>query len=316
MTTTNVITLEDVFNSCNTAAVACSGGVDSMTLAYCAHLAMKHRVTICHAVSPAVPPAATQRVKDYAAREGWKLSLLYAGEFDDENYMQNPANRCFFCKSNLYSTLAAHAQGAQLFSGTNTDDLGDWRPGLKAAANNDVRHPFVEAGLAKADVRALAARYGLNDIAELPSAPCLSSRIETGIRINVKSLRSIDRVETLLRDKLNPSTVRCRVRNDGLVIELDEPTLEAISSATKHRLTDEIKRIFNDTAHDIESAENAVINSSSSNSSSSNSSLSNSEQADREAGTNSEQINTRENDTDVTFAPYNRGSAFLKDTLR
>jgi len=271
-----------------------------MTLAYCAHLAMKHRVTICHAVSPAVPPAATQRVKDYAAREGWKLSLLYAGEFDDENYMQNPANRCFFCKSNLYSTLAAHAQGAQLFSGTNTDDLGDWRPGLKAAANNDVRHPFVEAGLAKADVRALAARYGLNDIAELPSAPCLSSRIG-----------SIDRVETLLRDKLNPSTVRCRVRNDGLVIELDEPTLEAISSATKHRLTDEIKRIFNDTAHDIESAENAVINSSSS-----NSSLSNSEQADREAGTNSEQINTRENDTDVTFAPYNRGSAFLKDTLR
>ena len=195
MTATNVITLQDVFNSCDTAAVACSGGVDSMTLAYSAHLAMGPRVTVYHAVSAAVPPSATQRVKAYAAREGWKLNLINAGEFNDENYMQNPANRCYFCKSNLYGTLVTQANGAQLFSGTNTDDLSDWRPGLKAAANNAVRHPFVEAGLAKADVRALASSYGLDDIAELPSAPCLSSRIETGIRINVKALRSVDRVE-------------------------------------------------------------------------------------------------------------------------
>ena len=191
-------TLQEVFNSCDTAAVACSGGVDSMTLAYSAHHAMNQRVTIFHAVSPAVPPAATARVQDYAAREGWNLRVLNAGEFDDENYMQNPANRCFYCKTNLYSSLATQAGGAQLFSGTNLDDLGDWRPGLKAADNNAVRHPFVEAGMAKADVRALAAIHGLSDIAELPSAPCLSSRIETGIRIDISALRSIDKVETCL----------------------------------------------------------------------------------------------------------------------
>lgn len=274
MTTGKATTLEDVFNSCDTAAVACSGGVDSMTLAFSAHLAMGRRVTVYHAVSPAVPPVATQRVKDYAAREGWALSLLNAGEFDDENYMQNPANRCFFCKSNLYGTLVAHADGAQLFSGTNTDDLGDWRPGLKAAANNAVRHPFVEAGLAKADVRALASRYGLHDIAELPSAPCLSSRIETGIRINVHSLRSVDQVETLLRNRLKPDTVRCRVRNEGVVIELDELTLAAMNENTRRQLTDEITQSFKQVSG-----------------------------------------NTPSPATAVSFAPYNRGSAFLKGTL-
>ena len=237
-------TLLEVFNSCDTAAVACSGGVDSMTLAYSAHRAMNQRVTIFDAVSPAVPPAATARVQDYAAREGWNLRVLNAGEFDDENYMQNPANRCFYCKTNLYGSLATQADGAQLFSGTNLDDLGDWRPGLKAADNNAVRHPFVEAGMAKADVRALAAVHGLSDIAELPSAPCLSSRIETGIRIDIGALRSIDKVETMLRSTLKPDTVRCRVRNDGVVIELDQATLSALDATTQAELIRDIKHLF------------------------------------------------------------------------
>ena len=237
-------TLQEVFNSCDTAAVACSGGVDSMTLAYSAHRAMNQRVTIFHAVSPAVPPAATARVQDYAAREGWNLRVLNAGEFDDENYMQNPANRCFYCKTNLYGSLATQAGGAQLFSGTNLDDLGDWRPGLKAADNNAVRHPFVESGMAKADVRALAAVHGLSDIAELPSAPCLSSRIETGIRIDISALRSIDKVETMLRSTLKPDTVRCRVRNDGVVIELDQTTLSALDATTQAELIRDIKQLF------------------------------------------------------------------------
>ena len=267
-------TLQNVFNSCDAAAVACSGGVDSMTLAYSAHQSMGQRVTIFHAVSPAVPPVATRRVKDYAAREDWNLKIVNAGEFDDENYMQNPANRCFYCKSNLYSALSQHANGAQLFSGTNMDDLGDWRPGLVAADNNAVRHPFVEAGLTKTDVRALAARYGLDDIAELPSAPCLSSRVETGIRINAGALRSIDKVETLLRNRLTPDTVRCRVRSDGVVIELDQATLSTLDDQTQRELATEIEQsFFNTTA-------------------SSNTGMT------------------------VYFAAYNRGSAFLQDTLK
>lgn len=236
--------LAAVFDSCKTAAVACSGGVDSMTLAFAAHRSMELRVTIFHAVSAAVPPAATERVRTYAAREGWNLRLLNAGEFADENYMANPANRCFFCKSNLYDTLTKAADGAQLFSGTNVDDLGDWRPGLKAAKNHSVRHPFVEAGMTKADVRALASTYGLSDIAELPSAPCLSSRVETGIRIDAQALRAIDRVETMLRERLNPETVRCRVRAAGVVVELDEATLDGLVPAMRSNLVDDIKAAF------------------------------------------------------------------------
>ncbi|MEM8948646.1 MAG: adenine nucleotide alpha hydrolase [Pseudomonadota bacterium] len=211
------------------AAVAVSGGVDSMTMAYIAHRRLESRVSVFHAVSPAVPASATERVKTYAAREGWALSIVDAGEFADERYMANPANRCFFCKMNLYSTLAGLTE-AQLLSGTNLDDLGDWRPGLKAAEAEDVRHPFVEAGIDKTNVRRLAAHFGLDDLAELPAAPCLSSRIETGLRIDAKLLPQIDQVEALVRRRLSPETVRCRLRKEGIVIELDQPTFDRLAA--------------------------------------------------------------------------------------
>lgn len=221
------------------AAIALSGGVDSMTLAYIAHRRLGARVSAFHAVSPAVPAAATERVEAYALREGWALTVVDAGEFADERYMANPANRCFFCKTNLYGTLAGMTAD-RLLSGTNLDDLGDWRPGLKAAEAEGVRHPFVEAGIDKATVRRLAAHFGLDDLAELPAAPCLSSRIETGLRIDADLLPAIDRVETLLRERLSPKTVRCRLRKDGVVIELDHPTFAQLDAAGRQALTGEI----------------------------------------------------------------------------
>ncbi|ENN88303.1 MULTISPECIES: hypothetical protein [Rhizobium] len=129
---TSLARLNAVFDSARHAAVAVSGGVDSMTLAFVAHRRMGADVIMFHAASAAVPLSATERVKDYAARHGWDLRIIDAGEFADERYLANPSNRCFFCKSNLYGTLSS-LSAAQLFSGTNTDDLGDWRPGLKAA---------------------------------------------------------------------------------------------------------------------------------------------------------------------------------------
>ena len=221
------------------AAVAASGGVDSMTLAFIAHRRLKERLSVFHATSPAVPASATERVEAYAAKEGWALAIVDAGEFGDERYMANPANRCFFCKTNLYGTLAAKTE-KQLLSGTNLDDLGDWRPGLKAAEAEGVRHPFVEAGIDKATVRRLAAHFGLDDLAELPAAPCLSSRIETGLRINPELLPKIDQVEALLRKRLSPETVRCRLRKDGVVIELDQTTFNRLGAAGRPALTGEI----------------------------------------------------------------------------
>lgn len=235
--------LDDILAGIRPAAVALSGGVDSMTLAYVAHRVLGSDVTMFHAASAAVPSAATRRVEDYAARHGWSLRIVDAGEFADEHYLANPANRCFFCKTDLYGTLAAHT-GAQLLSGTNLDDLDDWRPGLVAAKDHHVRHPFVEAGVAKADIRDIAAMHGLMDLAELPAAPCLSSRIETGLRIVPGTLRTVDRVETLLHDELAPSAVRCRVRRNGVVVELDPATLSRLSDSRRGTLSAQIGEIF------------------------------------------------------------------------
>ena len=135
--------------------VAVSGGVDSMTLAFVARRTCGPEARMVHAVSPAVPPDATARVRDYAAREGWRLRVLDAGEMADPRYLANPGNRCYFCKSNLYGSMSRMTAGT-LLSGTNLDDLDDYRPGLVAAREHRVRHPYVESAIGKEAVRALS----------------------------------------------------------------------------------------------------------------------------------------------------------------
>jgi uncharacterized protein len=201
-------------------AIAVSGGVDSMTLAHVAWRHSRTRATMYHATGPAVPAAARERVDAHAARHGWPLVLLDAGEQADARYRANPVDRCYYCKSNLYARIRATTPDA-IASGTNRDDLDDFRPGLRAAAERDVVHPYVDAGLGKADVYVLAARLGLDDLARLPAQPCLASRVETGIAISPEDLAFIDMVETRLAARLGrESVLRCRVTHAGVVIEL------------------------------------------------------------------------------------------------
>jgi len=217
-----LVRLQGVLRSHGPLALAVSGGVDSMTLARVA-CTLEPQNMVFHAVSPAVPAAATARVRSHARLQGWQLQEIDAGEFNDADYRANPGNRCYFCKGNLYRSLRRHTH-LPLAAGTNTDDLGDYRPGLAAAAEQQVLHPLVEAGIDKQGVRALAALLGLQDLQDLPASPCLSSRVTTGIGIDPDLLPLLDAAEQQLRVllQLQGSTgdLRCRVRPDGLAIEL------------------------------------------------------------------------------------------------
>jgi uncharacterized protein len=226
--------LREVLHAIPAPVVAVSGGVDSVTLAGVA-VAVHPDTLLMHATSPAVPPQATRRVAELAAQRGWNLSIIVAGEFADPNYRANPVNRCFFCKTNLYAAIGARTD-RQILSGANLDDLGEYRPGLDAARNHAVRHPYIEAGIDKAAVRQIARRLGLGEVAELPASPCLSSRVETGIRIEAETLGFINRVERLVDRQAHPRTVRCRVRAEGIVIELDGAALAALSDAASRDL--------------------------------------------------------------------------------
>jgi uncharacterized protein len=230
--------LQETLLSLGPVAIAVSGGIDSLTLATAAHR-LSRGVTMHHAISPAVPAEATARTRAEAERQGWTLDLFDAGEFNRADYLKNPVNRCFFCKTSLYAAIAART-ALPIASGTNTDDLADYRPGLDAAKNHGVRHPFVEAGIGKSAIRRLAAALGLGALADLPASPCLSSRIETGLPIQPPVLAMVHQAETLVAASLQPGTVRCRVRRTGFVIELDEPTLNRLSPATAEALAEKI----------------------------------------------------------------------------
>jgi pyridinium-3,5-biscarboxylic acid mononucleotide sulfurtransferase len=224
-------------------AVAVSGGVDSVTLATFAHRAAGSRVEAFHAVSPAVPEEATERVKRFAANQGWRLRIVDAREFADESYLANPIDRCFFCKTNLYGCIARHSD-AQILSGANLDDLREYRPGLEAAKLHSVRHPYLEAGIDKRVVRSLARDLGLGAISELPAAPCLSSRVETGIAIRPEVLKAVHAVERSIAKDFPTGTVRCRVRARGVVIELDHETLAAIAGKREEEVRANAALIF------------------------------------------------------------------------
>ncbi|UCH62588.1 MAG: ATP-dependent sacrificial sulfur transferase LarE [Fidelibacterota bacterium] len=215
--------------------VACSGGTDSLLLATVAHRTLPDGCFIAHAISPAVPAEDTSRVRENAAREGWQLRVVEPAEFADENYLSNPLNRCYFCKSNLYTALIPLAKElakdssipAAVLSGANCDDLSEYRPGLEAAREHGIRHPFVEAGMDKSDIRALAESLDL-PFADLPASPCLSSRLYTGTRVTPERLAAVQFAEGKVKEVTGIRVVRARMKGDHMLIEVpaaDRPSL-------------------------------------------------------------------------------------------
>lgn len=205
--------------------VACSGGIDSLLLAHIAHRAAPTGTLIAHTVTPAVPGDGSARVVDHAEREAWRLQIVRSGEFEDEAYLSNPTDRCYHCKSNLYDAVIAMrdesglSPDAVILSGANLDDLGEYRPGLAAAAERDVRHPYVEAEITKAEIRSMARHLGLVE-ADLAASPCLASRLYTGTRVTPGRLRAIEAGEALVRERSGVAVVRCRVREGSVLVEV------------------------------------------------------------------------------------------------
>jgi uncharacterized protein len=194
--------LRELLASYGSCLVAYSGGVDSVFLARVARDVLGDRSLAVIADSPSLPRLELAEALAIAKQFEIPVRVVYTREFDNPEYLANPANRCYFCKHELFTELApvARAEGfAVIAYGENASDTADFRPGAKAAAEFQVRAPLKEAGLAKAEIRALSAQLGL-PTADKPQMACLSSRIPHGEVVSPEKLRMVEAAERLLRD--------------------------------------------------------------------------------------------------------------------
>jgi uncharacterized protein len=181
--------------------VAYSGGVDSSYLAYKAHRVLGQRALAVTGESHSVPSKQREMAVRLAREFGFRYETVDTLEIQREEYRKNPPNRCYFCKDTLFELLGALAKKrgfATVVDGLNIDDLGDYRPGRRAAAEHRVRSPLMEAGLSKEDIRNLSRQAGL-PTADQPASACLASRFPYGIHITEEKLKTVDRGEEALR---------------------------------------------------------------------------------------------------------------------
>lgn len=215
-------TLRSIFQQMGSVLVAYSGGVDSaFVLAVATETLGPERVLGVTGVSESLAPYERNEAAEIAQQVGARHRELKTDELSDENYLSNPTNRCYFCKSELFTKLLplAQAEGlAVVVDGSNADDVGDYRPGMQAGHERGVRSPLQEAGLTKPEIRFLAQARGLR-IWDKPAAPCLSSRIPYGQRVTPEKLRQIGEAELYLRG-LQLRNVRVRHHDSVARIEV------------------------------------------------------------------------------------------------
>ena len=193
--------LVDFMKSMQHCVVAYSGGVDSTVVAKIAALVLGERAKAVMAVSPSVATGEVESAKTLAEEIGIDFHLIHTSEMEDPRYLKNDERRCYYCKQGLYLALKEFVREfphTTIANGTNTDDLGDYRPGLEAARELRVVSPLVEAGLNKQNVRQLAKQWNLS-VWDKPATPCLSSRIAYGESVTPERLRMVDQAETYLR---------------------------------------------------------------------------------------------------------------------
>lgn len=194
--------LKEAIRNLGSAIVAFSGGIDSTLVLKVAHEVLGEKIVAVTADSLSLPRRELEETKKIAREIGARHIIINTQETQKEEYLKNPSNRCYYCKSELYTKLNSVSKQLNIkniINGTNFDDLGDYRPGLKAADENSVISPLKDSKLTKDEIRELAKHLGI-EAWDKPSSPCLSSRVPYGRQITMQKLSMIEKAEDFLKD--------------------------------------------------------------------------------------------------------------------